>query len=621
MAFTVPPSRVAQVDIGTAPIGEQRIRTPEAAFGGATARGLQGLGQAAQQSAGILGNIAIERQDRQDTTEAVNAFTSFRDQWRGLDGDFKKREGIESFGLTTDAVKAYDDLSLTFGKTLTGGAKRRFESLARQSRGSSIDVLARFEQSQSKRAFDNQMGALSATAISDGIENFQDKNVLENSELVIDSSVRTLLRGQSEEAIALAIEGEMTKLHAGVTDRLSDIDPDTADDYLKANAQKMDPTVVAKLQQSLEVKVSRERSEELVAEHYIEDKPINEITKEIRKSGQPQKIIDDAVRRAGNRRAEDNAADREKRETSYQAGFDAVRDGNGIDSIPTAILNELTPEDITKLQAEDSRVANGHALVTNSKTWQDIMTMSPQELASKDVYRDYASQLDQTDFQRALNMQGKARADISGTRPNPAQVRDGDYRDALQFVARQAGLIKGAQVAKERIQTGGDDANRLRIFDQAYRGEVDAWLANNPGKQLSRTQIVELGNKLIADQVYLDGGFFGLEFQLPVAALTPTDIENAYIQGDAVIPEVRRFIIDAFPDRRRALTRDDIADIFLDIRLKRPIDKVSASDIPPTELTLIKAAMEQQGIQFNNEVERDQAFVNLYVKGLLNALR
>lgn len=620
MPFRVPVRDVAQVDVGRAPIAEQRINAPEAAFGGATARALQGVGQSLQQSAQIMGNIALELQDRQDTTEAVEAYNAFRDQWRSLDADMKKRQGVDTFGLTKEATEDFDKIAKEFSERMKGGAKRRFDSLAQQSRSTSLNVIARYEQSQSKKAFENQMGALSTTAIEDGIENFQDKNAIENSEVVINSAVRSMLRGQREEVIQVAIQQEMTKMHAGITDRLATIDPDTAVAYLEANKGKMAASVVKNLEKSLMLKVSGARAEELVAQHYVPDKPIDEITADIRKSGQSQAIKDDAVRRATNRRSVENAADRERREKSYQASFEAVRQGQDIDTIPTGLLSDLTTDDIKKLQAEASRVANGLAPVTNSKTWQDIMTMSPQELASKDIYRDYAGKLDETDFERALLLQANARADLSGAKASPKQVRESDYNQALQFISFQAGILSNKTVAKARLASG-NEANRFRLLDQNYRRELDAWLANNPGKQLSRTKMVEIGNLLIADQVYLDGGFFGFEFQVPVVALTPADIEDAYIDGDSIIPEVRRAIIDAFPNRRRALKRSDIADIILDVKFGRPIDKVFATDIPPEQLTLVKAALEQQGITFDNNVKRDHAYVDLYVKGVLNDLR
>jgi len=616
----VPTRDVAVADIGRAPVPETRIATPLAAFGGAGARALQIAGQALSGTAQTLANVAVEQQDKRDTTLAVDNYNVFRDRWREQETGFKSRLGVDAFGLGSEATREFDKLVEELSGQLEGGAKRRFQALAQQSRNSSLDVMARHESQQSNKAFENQMAALSSTAINDGIENFQDSTVTENSELVIDSSVRALLRGQSEEVVEAAIRGRMTELHTGIVSRLSDIDVDSAQEHLEANKDKMDASVVGNLEKTLAQKANAERAEELVATHYDEEAPIDDITSAIQQSGQPQVVKDEAVRRALNRRTIDDAGERDRREKAFEAAVETVRE-TGIDSLSVAVLNDLTQEDIDQLQAEDSRIKSGLAVVNNSQIWQEIVTMGPEELAGKDIHREYGSQLDSSHFDRALALQGAARALLAGSDPDPKQVREGDYTTALRIVASNAGLISEQDSITKIRQNTDEDAQRFQIFDEAFRREVDTWLANNPGKQLSRTEITDMGNALIADTVLVDAGFFSREEEVPLIALTSEDIEDAFLPDGSITVETRDAMLGAFPNRRTRLTRGDVADMLLDVQLGRPIDRVGVSDIPRAQLDSIKAAFERRGRRFVDEVERDQAYLDLYIKGVLSAIR
>jgi hypothetical protein len=620
MAFNVPQREVSQQDIGAAPIPENRVFASEAAFGGTSARALQGVGQSFQHTARTLSIIAIEQQDKADVSLAVESYNKFRDGWRGLDKGFKSRLGLDAKGVTSEGTKSFDDTAFKMSEQLKGSARTRFQSLVQGSRNSSLDGLARYEQSQNQAAFENQMNALTETAINDGIEDFKNPAVAANSKLMIDTSIRAMLQGQAPEVIDAAIKEQTSVMQEGIIDRIAGIDITAANDYFEANKDDLTAGAIVKIEKSMALKMSAEQAEELVASIYDEDIPIDDIVSEIQQSDKPQNVKDDAVRRAKDRRSIDDSADRQRNETAYETAYENIVAGNGIETLAPDVLAELSQEDIAKLKTLDSNVANNHAPVSNSKSWQDIMTMPIQELAAKDILREYGTSLTQQDLKNALTLQQSARATLSGGNKDTKMIRAGDYNEALQVIASSAGLIGKDDVFKDLRQDDNIKSRRFQEFDKAFRNEVDTWLANNKGKNLSKTEIIEIGNGLLAEQVYLDAGFFSFEKEFPIAALTPDDIEEAYIKGGEIDPVVRNVIIGAFNTKRK-LNRSDVADMMLDVRLNRPVDKVTASDIPEDMLVGIRAAFDTQGVTFRSDVERDQAYVNLYLKGIFNELR
>jgi hypothetical protein len=620
MAFSVPRREVAQQGLNAAPIPENRVLASDAAFGGTVARATQDLGAQISRSAGTMAAIAQEQQDKEDVSLAVDSYNKFRDNWRGQDEGFKSRFGLEAKGVTSEGTKFFDDTAFKMSEQLQGSARIRFQSLVQGSRNSSLDGLAKYEQSQNQAAFENQMNALSETAINDAIEDFQNPAVADNSKLMIDTSIRAMLRGQSGEVVDAAIKEQTSVMQEGIIDRIAGVDINAANDYFEENKDDLTADAIVKIEKSMALKMSAEQAEELVASKYEKEKPIDVVVSDIQQSSKPQNVKDDAVRRAKDRRSIDNAADRQRRETAYETAYESIVSGNGIEALPPEVLVELDQEDIAKLKTLDSNVANNHAPVTNSKTWQDIMTMPIQELAAKDILRDYGNDLTQTDLNRALTLQQSARATISGVSKDPKMIRETDYNQALQLTASSAGLIDKEDSFGKLRQDDDVKSRRFQQFDKAFRNEVDTWLANNKGKNLSRTEITEIGNRLLAEQVYIDPGFFSFEKQFPIAALTPDDIEDAYIKGGEIDPVVRNVIIGAFNTKRK-LNRTDVADMMLDVRLNRPVDKVTASDIPEDMLVGIRAAFDTQGVTFRSDVERDQAYINLYLKGIFNELR
>ncbi len=537
MAFNVPLREVSQQDIGAAPIPESRVFASEAAFGGTTARAVQGLGSQLGRSASQFEAIAQEQQDKADVAIAVDSYNKFRDDWRGQDKGFKSRLGLDAKGVTSEGTKSFDDAAFKMSEQLQGSARTRFQSLVQGSRNSSLDGLARYERSQNQAAFENQMNALTETAINDGIEDFQNPAVADNSKRMIDTSIRAMLQGQSEEVKEAAIKEQTSVMQEGIIDRIAGVDINAANDYFEANKDDLTAGAIVKIEKSMALKMSAEQAEELVASKYDEDIPIDDIVSEIQQSNKPQNVKDDAVRRAKDRRSIDDSADRQRRETAYETAYESIVAGNGIEALPPDVLAELDQEDIAKLKSLDSSVANNHAPVTNSKSWQDIMTMPIEELAAKDILREYGTSLTQPDLKNALILQQSARATISGGNKDTKMIRAGDYNEALQLTASSAGLIDKQDTFADLRKDDDVRSRRFQQFDKAFRNEVDTWLANNKGKNLSRTEITEIGNSLLAEQVYVDDSFFG-DSLLPISALTPDDIEDAYIErprGSAVV--------------------------------------------------------------------------------------
>lgn len=610
----VPETQLSSQRVIAAPIQEQNIRTNDAAFGGAEARALQGVGQ----SLGQAGQALLEREnylrEQESVTKSVEAYNNFRDSWRVEEENFKGLQGTDAAGVTKKVKEKFDEMSKVAGNGLNDNALKRLNALIQQSRNSTLDAFARHERDQSKAAYNNQMQALQETAINDAVEGFGDQATIDNSRTVIRTAVRASMQGQSEDAIKAVTDAQLSKMHAGIVGRLVNQDVDAAQAYYESQKDQIDGSVRVQIEKMLAPKIEAERAEELLSEHYMEDKPIDEIAKGIRNSGAPQNVKDEAIRRANNRKAQERAAEAEKMENANKAAWDTIREQGSIDAIPATILSELSPDQVNKLKMEESRIRNGHQTITDSKAWQEFVTMPSQERAAIDVYAEYADKFDQQDFQRALALQAEDRSPKSGAGVKTS--RETDYNNILRDVASKFGLIDENDTLAKVRQNKSSNAKRFKALDKRLRLEVDTWHENNKGKQITQTEIGRIADSIVSDVVYVDE--WGADPEIPIAALTPDDIDKAYLDADTINPDVRKSLIEAFPNRRRRLSREDVADMKLDVQLGRPVNKVSVTDIPKDAADQIKQAFEIMGRTFRNDAERDQAYLELYIKWVLN---
>lgn len=140
-----------QGQVGTRVPG--RMVVPSTSAMTAPQQAISDLGNTVGQAGGLLAKLAEQRQIRQDNIEAINLFTQYNEELRGIETAAKQAEGSDAFGAYDAHKKAVTDL----GRKYRGMAKSErvglmFDQHAMQAADSSLNQIAHHEAQQGKVA-------------------------------------------------------------------------------------------------------------------------------------------------------------------------------------------------------------------------------------------------------------------------------------------------------------------------------------------------------------------------------------------------------------------------------------------------------------------------------------
>lgn len=230
-------------------------------FGAAIGRGMQ---QAAQGVAQLGNSIQAvkELEDTMRAKDADNAYANWaRERMYGENG-FMTMEGRNAVDARTAFEREAEEKRREFGKTLTGGASRAYDT-ASQARIQSIFQQSIVHTAGERKAWFKQSSASRVEVFAnDALVNYNKPGLADKS---IAAGIMELRgRSQMEGWDAATLQAREAEFVSGVrkniTLRLAQDDPLAADKYMKDNAGQMTGAHQYELRNSLEVEVNNEQS-------------------------------------------------------------------------------------------------------------------------------------------------------------------------------------------------------------------------------------------------------------------------------------------------------------------------------------------------------------------------
>ena len=106
--------------------------------------------------------IQIERQAREDADMVFRAETMARDRIRKQTADWSARRGVQSWGVTDEADRWYDDNLSDIREGLNERQRRAFDQSVARMRGATLDRLSVHEATERRASLDESASAAAA---------------------------------------------------------------------------------------------------------------------------------------------------------------------------------------------------------------------------------------------------------------------------------------------------------------------------------------------------------------------------------------------------------------------------------------------------------------------------
>lgn len=370
MGIQVPTRGPAQTKLGAAPIPENGVRASANAFGANVGQAVVGAGNTVSNSANMLGNIGVERQDKVNVAASVDAYSKFRDEWLPLEVAFKARTGINADKVTVDARKSFDDLRARYMGDMEDDVKLRFEGLTRGMRESKLDSFSVHEQAQTLAAYNENLMAMANLTIEDAVESYGSPSEVAKSKKIIAKATRETMKGSTPEAIELAVQTANTQMHNAVIDKIMVQSPEAAQNYYLRHkddiSEKQQTAIEEKLRIKVEITTAQSFADTALTAQMTYDEAIADARKKY--SGtQEETVVKEVKLRFAEKATGESLAEKQANADVWKS----VVDGGSKNDLPASVLSKLTPlmhSALDRFEQQRAITGSGYAAITDVAT-------------------------------------------------------------------------------------------------------------------------------------------------------------------------------------------------------------------------------------------------------------
>ena len=399
----------------------------------------RGLGRQTAQFGGRLADIAIRRRAEDSERKAKELDMQFqREKNLLLYGDgteenpgFYSLKGGAAIEAAPEVQEQLDSLRQSISDSAERESIRRmFDGASQQRLLNDINNMNRHTGQERISANIQTSEARIQTSIDEAALNYPDENVNRQAKAVIAAEIQALgeLQGWSEEVInQKTVEATTALVNERFNAALAQRDYDAAQQIIQENVDSVDPAVVARMQEKLEVPMRMAKAQAVVDEMIAMDMSEKEMLRIAREEEDPF-YRDELVRRIKTRTNErETGADTSSKEL-YRDWHSEVINGADLETLIAedpdgwAAISRLPNQVRGLYQAEELRSEGKVHPITSSQSVVDMFaTMSREELSEVDPTA-YKSLLTKEDWDRLVTQSQSARNYMEGTEKIPNSV-------------------------------------------------------------------------------------------------------------------------------------------------------------------------------------------------------
>ena len=236
-------------------IVEPKAATTDEQFGGGHA--LDGM----KATAGALNDALVPIQkkiDDDDATAIFNSKNALRAEAERIESEVKQRQGINAKGAKEWGVAELDKAREKINQGLTSDRQRKiFGQEADTMRINASSVFGDHETRHLEKAHDDSWAASKELAVNEALRNPSQANIMRiEAEITKANTYQAARRGWDKTTLDAANLEDTTKMHTGIIRKImagGEANLGAASAYLKANADKIDPTVAADVKDRIQV--------------------------------------------------------------------------------------------------------------------------------------------------------------------------------------------------------------------------------------------------------------------------------------------------------------------------------------------------------------------------------
>lgn len=492
------------------------------------------VGRAVSRMGSALEDAALKIKAEDDTRAVMNAELALGNWEQSNLNDPKNgyfsKQGNNAIGGSRDINQGYQKNAGDIRASLTSEEQRlAFDKIYTNRRESVMQRVSRHEQVQRQAAMVDTQNAMMKQGLEDAMANYTDPTAIGNS---INQGLRSIatvgsLNGDSMVVISQKGKSYTSTVHRGVISRMMDDNPAAAQQYFEANKKQMLATDIDAINGPLKAQSTKQGAKVTSEQIYAEGGTPDQMYKKARDIDDVD-LSDQVLSRLKVMQAERQQAQVE----SANNAWGNLAQNPSFDAIPAGISGK---EQAAMRRYVEQR-QTGNPLKTDMAYYNELISMSPEQLKKQELDFNRLSEQHATFFMR---------------RRNPQQSGGGGGIDVTDTIANQ--LLAKAGITGDKNK----GAFKVRLHE-----EVESAKAMKGGK-LSYDEVVKISDKLIM-QTGAGGWFSGDEYNfnrsiagVPNAAVS--DIANAL--SSAGLPADDELIAKVYSDVNA--DRDEIIDLLV----------------------------------------------------------
>lgn len=506
-------------------------------FGAQSGRGIQGLGQAAQQA-----QFAFKRvQDEEDKATAYEAFAQGSEKTRTLlndeDEGLYQRNGSKAAGVYNDALKGMDQIYTDSTQNLSQGAKDRFNQMWRSKRERTLESVSRFEVQKRNEFKHNAADATLKTTINDAIDSFNNPAQIKDSLMIGEQTIRDSMDGQPKEAIDLKLGMFKTDIHSSIINRMAIEDPLSADQYYKKVKKDITGKQQVALEKMLEQGTQRSAAQAATDQIVTKNESFEDQLKAARKI-KDSGVRDNVVQRVKQRFNENKTIQAERSKEVASEAWKVVLETNNVDAVPIDQWAALDGNTQKSLVTYVNRRRNPETNILKWKELNDMMIAEPEKFQEANLL-EYVNYLSQSDFKKfSENQQKISRGDET------IAVKSRNNRQIAADRLNAIGITTSSRATR-------GDKEKEALFMRRFEEELAIFSEeNNRAPRANETE--EIVDGLL---IKGNGGFFrGADFAFELEPGQPFEVDDL----DDIPVDKRRQAVIAIEQAGAIATEENI---------------------------------------------------------------
>ncbi len=465
-------------------------RTPD------VSSGLQSLARTAQG----IGELADREVQRQAEAEANRIDTEITAGWLEWDSATRQKYRGQNVGeYEAEARKWWNDAREKYGSGASPLVRDRVgQALARKQTQALGSVLG-YVSTERERFADDSAEAAAQTTIEFGVDTGDTAGAAARVRQI--AAEKGARKGWSTEMVQAEQQRLLGTLHLAAITRMADTAPDKAAEYYQANKGEIPATAQARVEELIKASGDNQFATQFAAERA--SLPLSEQLAEAGKITDPERR-EKALQQIRNNHALVQQAQREREQAASDQAWQTVGAGK---RPPETVLMRMNGRERVQLQdylrERAKQAAAGTPVKTDFATWYEL---SNRIAAGEKIdLRPYATKISESDLQALTTKQ-----------------------QAVGKPGAQEALFTLQQRVEKTFPGLGIDPKRDPESAYAVLSEVDRRIrAASVDKKLTPDDEQKIVDSVVLDRVYVDE--WGSDPQKPVAALTPEELSDAYV--------------------------------------------------------------------------------------------